>query len=76
MLFKTVASSLLLGAATATTLNERFVDDALSAVVKRQLSKQFVPGTQTATGDTCAVAFGTGYVTCMSRDELTHAIKY
>lgn len=27
---------------------------------------QFAPGIQTATGDTCAAAFGNGYQTCMS----------
>lgn len=67
MLFNTVAfSALLLGSATATIVHERFVDDEVSALYKRQY--QFQPGTQTATGNTCADAFGTGYTICMSRD--------
>jgi len=65
MLFNTLAfSALLLGAASATTLNERFVD-GLNPLTKRQ---QFLPGVQTATGETCSNAFGAGYETCTSRD--------
>jgi hypothetical protein len=54
-------STLLLGsAAVATQLNERF-SDGLDPLTKRQ---QFVPTTTTAQGETCADAFGGGYVTC------------
>jgi hypothetical protein len=54
-------STLLLGsAAVATQLNERF-SDGLNPLTKRQ---QFVPTTTTAQGETCADAFGDGYVTC------------
>lgn len=67
MLFNTVAfSALLLGSASATIVHERSLEDGVSALYKRQY--QFQPGTQTATGSTCADAFGSGYTTCMSRD--------
>jgi len=67
MLFNTVTFSvLLLGSATATIVHERSLEDGVSALYKRQY--QFQPGTQTATGNTCADAFGSGYTICMSRD--------
>lgn len=67
MLFNTLAfSAILLGSATANIVHERSLEDGVSALYKRQY--QFQPGTQIATGNTCADAFGSGYTTCMSRD--------
>lgn len=67
MLFNTVAfSALILGSATATIVHERSLEDGVSALYKRQY--QFQPGTQTATGNTCADAFGSGYTMCMLCD--------
>jgi hypothetical protein len=65
MLFTQITlSALAMGSAVvATGLNERWVDDGFNALTKRQ---QFIPTTQTAAGDTCADAFGTGYQTCTS----------
>jgi hypothetical protein len=63
MLFsQIICSAAVVGSAVA-ALNERFVDDGFNALTKRQ---QFIPTTQTAAGDTCADAFGAGYLTCTS----------
>jgi len=74
MLFHTIAfSAILLGAAHANVLNERFVDDGFNALTKRQ---QFEPTTQTATGSTCADAFGGGYVTCRDTTATQNRLCY
>jgi hypothetical protein len=62
-------SALLFGtAALATQLNERH-EDGINPLTKRQ---QFVPTTTTAQGETCADAFGAGYVTCTSPSKIRH----
>jgi len=74
MLFTQVAfSALLLGAASANAINERFADDGFNALTKRQ---QFMPTTQTATGNTCADAFGDGYVTCREKTDSKNRLCY
>jgi len=66
-------STLLLGsAALATQLNERF-SDGLDPLTKRQ---QFVPTTTTAQGETCADAFGDGYVTCREKSDTQNRLCY
>jgi hypothetical protein len=61
MLFSNIAFSAVFVGSALATINERFVDDGFNALLKRQ---QFIPTTQTAAGDTCADAFGAGYLTC------------
>ncbi|TLD35556.1 putative D-lactate dehydrogenase [Venturia nashicola] len=75
MMFNTVAfSALLLGSATATILHERSLEDGVSALYKRQY--QFQPGTQTATGNTCADAFGSGYTMCREHTATLNRLCY
>jgi hypothetical protein len=74
MLFSQIAfSAVLVGSAVATSLNERFVDDGFNALTKRQ---QFIPTTQTAAGDTCADAFGAGYLTCREKTDSKNRLCY
>jgi len=66
-------SALLFGsAALATQLNERF-SDGINPLTKRQ---QFVPTTTTAQGETCADAFGAGYVTCREKTDTQNRLCY
>ncbi|KAF2402881.1 hypothetical protein EJ06DRAFT_527862, partial [Trichodelitschia bisporula] len=61
MLSKTLfISALFFASALGSSLNERHAD--AHGLAKRD--EKFVPTTHTAQGDTCAEAFGTGYITC------------
>jgi hypothetical protein len=73
MLFsQIICSAAVVGSAVA-ALNERFVDDGFNALTKRQ---QFIPTTQTAAGDTCADAFGAGYLTCREKTDSKNRLCY
>ncbi|QDS68878.1 hypothetical protein FKW77_007606 [Venturia effusa] len=75
MLLNTIAfSALLLGPVTAIIVHERSLEDAVSALYKRQY--QFQPGTQTATGNTCADAFGSGYIMCREQTDTLNRLCY
>jgi hypothetical protein len=64
MRFQILLPAVVFGsAAVATQLNERYVDPTFNLLNRRQ---QFTPTTTTAQGNTCADAFGAGYVTCKS----------
>jgi hypothetical protein len=72
MLYKQFAfAAFILGSATsAIHLHERHVDleerGGYGGGGGGIGTYQFAPGIQTATGDTCGAAFGTGYQTCKS----------
>jgi hypothetical protein len=65
MLFRTLALVALASTTIASHLNDKHMHmhnvRNLNILDKRQ---QYVPGTKTAPGDSCAAAFGSGYQTC------------
>jgi hypothetical protein len=73
MLFSNIAFSAVFVGSALATVNERFVDDGFNALLKRQ---QFIPTTQTAAGDTCADAFGAGYLTCREKTDSKNRLCY
>jgi hypothetical protein len=65
MLFRTLALVALVSTTIASHLNDKHMHlhnaRSLNILGKRQ---EYTPSTQTAPGDTCAAAFGSGYQTC------------
>lgn len=77
MLFRTLALAALATTTIAHQLNDRHLHfhEARHVLDKRQ-DQQFSPTTTTATGDTCADAFGAGYETCREATATTNRLCY
>lgn len=79
MLFRAVALAALATTTLAHQLNDRHLHfheaRGLNVLEKRQ-DQQFQPTTTTATGDTCADAFGAGYETCREATDSTNRLCY
>jgi len=80
MLFRAVALAAFASTALALQLNDKHMHfheaRGLNVLEARQQGGKFTPPTTTATGDTCADAFGAGYITCRDATATTNRLCY